>query len=77
MLVITRRINESVIIDDCIEIIVTGITKDGVRLGINAPRDKKIYRQEVYEAIAEANRAGASSAMLKSRLTKLKPPEPE
>jgi len=77
MLVITRKTNESIIINDCIEIVVTGITRDGVRLGINAPREMGIYRREVYESIAEANRSGAgtTSALLKAKLTKLKPPE--
>jgi carbon storage regulator len=77
MLVITRKTNESIIINDCIEIVVTGISRDGVRLGINAPREMGIYRREVYESIAEANRsgAGASSALLKAKLAKMKPPE--
>lgn len=57
MLVITRKSNESIIIDGQIEVVVVGITKDGVRLGINAPREVQIHRREVFEAIADANRA--------------------
>lgn len=57
MLVITRKSDESIIINGNIEVVVVGITKDGVRLGINAPREVQVHRREVFEAIAEANRA--------------------
>jgi carbon storage regulator len=80
MLVITRRINESIIIDGHIEVIVAAITKEGVRLGIEAPREMEIHRREVFESIAEANRqatvkstASAASALLRAKLGKMKP----
>ncbi len=57
MLVITRKSDESIIINGNIEVVVVGITKDGVRLGIKAPREVQVHRREVFEAIAEANRA--------------------
>lgn len=60
MLVITRKTDQSIIIDGRIEVIVTGITKEGVRLGIVAPRDVQVHRREVFESIAEANRAAAT-----------------
>ena len=56
MLVITRRIGQSLVIDGKIEVMVTEIGRDGVRLGISAPRDVEIHRMEVFQAIAEANR---------------------
>lgn len=59
MLVITRKSGESIVINGNIEVTVVGITKDGVRLGIEAPRDIQIHRREVFEAIADANRAAA------------------
>ena len=62
MLVITRKVDQSIIIDGQIEVVVTGITKDGVRLGIIAPREVQVHRREVFEAIAEANRAAAAQA---------------
>lgn len=62
MLVITRKIDDSIIIDGTIEVIVVGISKDGVRLGIKAPREVQVHRREIFEAIAEANRAAASPA---------------
>jgi carbon storage regulator len=60
MLVITRKVDQSIIIDGRIEVVITGIAKDGVRIGINAPREVQVHRREVFEAIAEANRAASS-----------------
>lgn len=60
MLVITRKLDQSLIINGNIEIVVTGITKDGVRLGIIAPKEVVVHRREVFEAIAEANRAAST-----------------
>lgn len=62
MLVITRKADESIVINGNIEVIVVGISKDGVRLGIKAPREVQVHRREVFEAIAEANRAAAVPA---------------
>lgn len=56
MLVITRREEESIIIDGRIEVVVLGMGRDGVRLGIKAPREVQVHRREVFDAIAEANR---------------------
>jgi len=82
MLVITRRINQSIIIDGQIEVVVTGVTKDGVRLGITAPREMEIHRREVFETIAEANRQAtlnstqsAAAALLRAKLMKPKLPK--
>lgn len=56
MLVISRREEESIIIDGRIEVVVLGITRDGVRLGIQAPREVQVHRREVFDAIAASNR---------------------
>jgi carbon storage regulator len=64
MLVFTRKTDQSVIINGNIEVVVIGVTKDGVRLGINAPKEVKIHRREVFEAIAEANRAATAPGKL-------------
>ena len=55
MLVLTRTENESVIIGDDIEIVVTEVRGKKVRLGINAPRDITVHRKEIYEAIQAQN----------------------
>ena len=51
MLVLTRKRNESIIIGDSIKLTVTEIRGDKVRLGIEAPKEIPVHRQEVYEAI--------------------------
>lgn len=61
MLVITRKPEQSIVIGGEIEVVVLGITKDGVRLGINAPRTVQVHRREVFEAIASENRAAAET----------------
>lgn len=62
MLILARKLNESIIIDDNIEISIVDIRGDQVKLGIKAPRDVRIFRQEVYKAIQEENRAAANAA---------------
>lgn len=51
MLVLSRKKNESIIINDNIEIVVVEIRGDKVRLGVEAPKDIPVHRNEVYEAI--------------------------
>ena len=51
MLILTRRINETLMIGDDIKVMVTGISGNQVRIGITAPDDVKIYRSEIYDRI--------------------------
>ena len=56
MLVLTRKAGEGIIIGDDISIKIIELKGGGVRVGIDAPRDKKIYRQEIYNRIIEENK---------------------
>ena len=71
MLILTRKLNESITIGDDIEIMVLEIEKGHVRLGINAPRDITIHRKEIYERIqAENIKAAKTNKTDLLRLTK-------
>jgi carbon storage regulator len=59
MLVLSRHRDESIIIGDDIVITVVDIRGDKVRLGINAPVEIPVHRQEVYEAIQRENKQAA------------------
>jgi carbon storage regulator len=55
MLILSRKLNERIMIGDQIEISVLDIKGDQVKIGIQAPRSVKVYRQEVYQAIQREN----------------------
>jgi carbon storage regulator len=71
VLVFTRRRNEAIIVADGIEIRVLRVSKDAVRLGVTAPADIPVHRQEVYDQIREENRRAAAAPVLPSALTML------
>jgi carbon storage regulator len=60
MLVLTRKTNQSIMIGDDIEITVLSVSGDKVRIGIEAPRDISVFRQEVLDN-AEAEPSGDDS----------------
>ena len=61
MLVLSRKKNESIVINDDITIVVVEIRGDKVRLGVEAPREIPVHRREVYDAIRR-NEAASSEA---------------
>ena len=62
MLVLSRHRDESIIIGDDIVITVVDVRGDKVRLGIDAPTDIPVHRQEVYEAIQREREGGSQGA---------------
>jgi carbon storage regulator len=62
MLVLTRKLGESIAIDDHIKIVVVQIKGKQVRLGIKAPKETKIHREEVYMAIQDQNKESISAS---------------
>jgi carbon storage regulator len=76
MLVLTRKLGESIAIDDHIKIRVVQIKGKQVRLGIEAPKDTKIHREEVYMAIQDQNQQSANVTSDKAKsISKLLKPE--
>lgn len=73
MLVLARKKDEAILIGDEIEIIITDITEDKVKIGINAPKHMKIFRKELLEQVKEENveSAGAKVDLNILRKTKL------
>lgn len=71
MLVLTRKLGESIAIDDHIKIVVVQIKGKQVRLGIQAPKETKIHREEVYSAIQEQNKEAASTAAPMAQVSKI------
>lgn len=68
MLVISRKCDEAIIIGDGIEIRVLRVGKDGVRLGITAPAEVAVHRQEIYEQVCAANKSAASASVDASQI---------
>ena len=61
MLVLTRKIGESIKINEDIKITVIEVKRKSIRLGIEAPRETKIYREEVFLKIKKENQSAASA----------------
>jgi carbon storage regulator len=75
MLVLSRRVGERLVIGDDIVVTVIEVRSDGVRLGIDAPRDVRVHRAEVLEALTAANAdAATADDSTAAALRRLQPP---
>ena len=70
MLVLSRKTNESIVIDGNITVSVLRVDNDNVRLGIEAPLEIPVLRKEIYEEIKTNNLEAAGSAKRKVRQAK-------
>ncbi len=62
MLILTRRVGETLMIGDDVTVTVLGVKGNQVRIGVNAPRDVAVHREEIYERIKhEKTQAGESA----------------
>jgi carbon storage regulator len=60
MLILTRRVGETVMIGNEVTVTVLGVKGNQVRIGVNAPRDVAVHREEIYERIKREEQGGGS-----------------
>jgi carbon storage regulator len=71
MLALSRKVNESIIVGNDIEITILEVKGDQVKIGINAPKAVPIYRKEIYLQIKESNKEAAETTASDDMLKKL------
>jgi len=62
MLILTRRVGEALMIGDKTKVVVLGVKGSQIRLGINAPKEVEVHREEIFEKIRDENKTKSSSA---------------
>jgi carbon storage regulator len=73
MLILTRRVGETVMIGDDVTITVLGVKGNQVRVGINAPKNVAVHREEIYERIKREHHSAADDTGEKPKATEYAP----
>jgi carbon storage regulator len=71
MLVLRRKAGETIVIDDQIEVEILGIEGDTVKIGVRAPQNIEVHRQEIYLAIKQSNQAASQSHLTRDQMKSL------
>lgn len=71
MLVLTRKLNESIMVGDNVKITIVDVKGDQVKLGITAPREVAVHREEVYREIQKENQLAADAKANLEQLSKM------